>query len=76
MVCDCLISVTHHDVTLISSSNSQHLQAVCGRHFDQIMPFVHITWLPKTCRNAATRKEVADAVIKVRESKGALVHTS
>jgi hypothetical protein len=31
------------------------------------MPFVHITWLPKTCRNAATRKEVADAVIKVRE---------
>ena len=30
------------------------------------MPFVHITWLPKTCRTAAMRKEVADAVIKVR----------
>ena len=28
------------------------------------MPFVHITWLPKTCRTAATRKEVADAVLK------------
>lgn len=28
------------------------------------MPFVHITWLPKACRNAAVRKEVADAVIK------------
>jgi hypothetical protein len=30
------------------------------------MPFVHITWLPKACRTAAARKEVADAVIKVR----------
>ena len=29
------------------------------------MPFVHITWLPKACRTAAVRKEVADAVIKV-----------
>ncbi|CAJ1953481.1 unnamed protein product [Cylindrotheca closterium] len=28
------------------------------------MPFVHITWLPKACRTAAVRKEVADAVIK------------
>ena len=28
------------------------------------MPFVHITWLPKTCRTAATRKEIADAVLK------------
>jgi hypothetical protein len=28
------------------------------------MPFVQITWLPKACRGAATRKEVADAVIK------------
>jgi hypothetical protein len=32
------------------------------------MPFVHITWLPKTCRTAAVRKEVADAVIKVRSA--------
>lgn len=32
------------------------------------MPFVHITWLPKTCRNAAVRKEVADAVIKAMVS--------
>lgn len=30
------------------------------------MPFVQITWLPKACRNAAVRKEVADAVMKVR----------
>ena len=28
------------------------------------MPFVNITWLPKACRNAAVRKEVADAVLK------------
>ena len=28
------------------------------------MPFVHIAWLPKACRTAAVRKEVADAVIK------------
>mmetsp|Transcript_35059 Transcript_35059/g.107648 ORF Transcript_35059/g.107648 Transcript_35059/m.107648 type:complete len:89 (+) Transcript_35059:231-497(+) len=28
------------------------------------MPFVQITWLPKACRNAAVRQEVADAVIK------------
>lgn len=28
------------------------------------MPFVQITWLPKACRNAAVRKEVADAVLK------------
>jgi hypothetical protein len=28
------------------------------------MPFVQITWLPKACRTAAVRKEVADAVIK------------
>jgi hypothetical protein len=32
------------------------------------MPFVQITWLPKACRNAATRKEVADAVIKAMVS--------
>ena len=31
------------------------------RHTAQDMPFVHITWLPKTCRTAATRKAVADA---------------
>ena len=28
------------------------------------MPHVMVTWLPKTCRNAAVRKEVADAIIK------------
>ena len=28
------------------------------------MPFVQITWLPKTCRSAAVRAKVADAVIK------------
>jgi len=28
------------------------------------MPFVHITWLPKLCRNAKVRKEVAEAVMK------------
>mmetsp|Transcript_20935 Transcript_20935/g.31020 ORF Transcript_20935/g.31020 Transcript_20935/m.31020 type:complete len:83 (-) Transcript_20935:195-443(-) len=28
------------------------------------MPFVQITWLPKACRTAAVRKEVAEAVIK------------
>jgi len=28
------------------------------------MPFVQITWLPKACRTAAVRKEVADAVMK------------
>ena len=33
------------------------------------MPFVQITWLPKACRTAAVRKEVAEAVIKVRKSK-------
>jgi hypothetical protein len=32
------------------------------------MPFVQITWLPKACRNAATRKAVADAVIKAMVS--------
>lgn len=29
------------------------------------MPLVHITWLPKACRNAKVRKEIADAVMKV-----------
>jgi hypothetical protein len=28
------------------------------------MPFVHITWLPKACRTAKVRKEIADVVIK------------
>jgi phenylpyruvate tautomerase PptA (4-oxalocrotonate tautomerase family) len=28
------------------------------------MPFVQITWLPKACRNALVRKEIAEAVIK------------
>lgn len=28
------------------------------------MPFVHIAWLPKACRTAAVRKEIADAVMK------------
>ena len=32
------------------------------------MPNVHIAWLPKACRNAAVRKEVADAVIKAMVS--------
>ena len=32
------------------------------------MPFVHITWLPKTCRTAAIRQKVADAVIKVKHA--------
>jgi hypothetical protein len=32
------------------------------------MPFVQITWLPKACRTAAVRKEVADAVIKAMTS--------
>lgn len=32
------------------------------------MPNVHITWLPKACRTAATRKIVADAVIKAMVS--------
>ena len=27
------------------------------------MPFVHVTWLPKTCRNAAVRKEVSAAIM-------------
>ena len=42
------------------------------------MPFVQITWLPKACRNAAVRKEVADAVLKAMCAvKGADVrHTS
>lgn len=28
------------------------------------MPFIQVTWLPKACRTASTRKEVADAIIK------------
>jgi hypothetical protein len=28
------------------------------------MPFVHVTWLPKACRNEKVRKEVASAIIK------------
>ncbi|GAX25539.1 hypothetical protein FisN_28Hh007 [Fistulifera solaris] len=32
------------------------------------MPLVHVTWLPKACRTAATRKEVADAIIKAMTS--------
>ncbi|KAL7493085.1 hypothetical protein ACHAWT_003284 [Skeletonema menzelii] len=28
------------------------------------MPFVHVTWLPKACRNDKVRKEVASAIIK------------
>ena len=32
------------------------------------MPFVQITWLPKACRTAAVRKEIADAVMKVRDT--------
>lgn len=32
------------------------------------MPFVQITWLPKACRTASTRKKVADAVLKAMVS--------
>ena len=32
------------------------------------MPFVQVTWLPKACRTAAVRKEVAEAVIKAMTS--------
>ena len=32
------------------------------------MPFVQICWLPKACRTAAVRKEVAEAVIKAMTS--------
>ena len=32
------------------------------------MPLVHIAWLPKACRTAAVRKEVAAAVIKAMTS--------
>lgn len=32
------------------------------------MPNVHITWLPKACRTAAVRKEIAAAVIKAMTS--------
>ena len=28
------------------------------------MPFVHVTWLPKACRNDKVRKEVATAILK------------
>ena len=28
------------------------------------MPFVHVTWLPKACRTAKVRKDIADAIIK------------
>lgn len=28
------------------------------------MPFVHVAWIPKACRNAAARKEVAEAIRK------------
>mmetsp|Transcript_12673 Transcript_12673/g.15246 ORF Transcript_12673/g.15246 Transcript_12673/m.15246 type:complete len:83 (-) Transcript_12673:475-723(-) len=40
------------------------------------MPFVQITWLPKACRTAKVRKEVADAVIKAMASvEGADIST-
>jgi hypothetical protein len=32
------------------------------------MPNVHITWLPKACRDAKVRKQVAEAVIKAMTS--------
>ena len=32
------------------------------------MPFVHVAWLPKACRTAEVRKEVASAVIKALTS--------
>lgn len=33
-----------------------------------IMPFVHVTWIPKACRNQAVREEVAAAVRKAMVS--------
>ena len=32
------------------------------------MPFVHITWLPKACRTAKVRSEIAEAVMKAMTS--------
>eukprot|EP00308_Calcidiscus_leptoporus_P011102 CAMPEP_0119374734 /NCGR_PEP_ID=MMETSP1334-20130426/32502_1 /TAXON_ID=127549 /ORGANISM="Calcidiscus leptoporus, Strain RCC1130" /LENGTH=74 /DNA_ID=CAMNT_0007392873 /DNA_START=57 /DNA_END=281 /DNA_ORIENTATION=+ len=32
------------------------------------MPFVQVTWLPKACRTAEVRKQVAEAVIKAMVS--------
>ena len=32
------------------------------------MPFVHVAWIPKACRNAAVRKEVSDAIRKAMVS--------
>jgi len=32
------------------------------------MPFVSISWLPKACRTAAVRAEVAEAVLKALTS--------
>jgi hypothetical protein len=62
----------HHHSTATSLSASQQ-QAnnnytflfVCVSHIIYKMSFVHISWLPKACRTAAVRKEVADAVIQV-----------
>ena len=42
-----------------------------ARSVVRTMPFVHITWLPKECRNAAARKEVAAAVIQALEKTSA-----
>mmetsp|Transcript_28432 Transcript_28432/g.68462 ORF Transcript_28432/g.68462 Transcript_28432/m.68462 type:complete len:81 (-) Transcript_28432:222-464(-) len=28
------------------------------------MPYIHVSWLPKACRNEKVRKEVAAAIVK------------
>jgi len=33
------------------------------------MPHIHVAWLPKACRTPAVRKEVADAILKVRDER-------
>ena len=44
---------------------SQHPCSFSCHLLSSIMPLVHITWLPKACRTAKVRKEIADAVMKV-----------
>ena len=39
-----------------------------ARQHTYYMPFVHVAWLPKACRTAAVRKEVADAIAKAMVS--------
>ena len=44
--------------------SSQKYTMYAARIIPDTMPHIHVTWLPKACRNAAVRKEVADAIIK------------